>query len=106
MLRDPALAAVDPGLASVRNLNEPGDYREVRTQPAPEIEVGRAGTLSMNGAARSERVPALGQLADTLGLVLDERVVATLNGHLITCDRELPLVAGDAVGFAISDAGG
>ena len=107
MLRDPALAAVDPGLASVRNLNEPGDYREVRTQPAPEIEVGRA-TLATNGAARSERVPAwsLGQLADTLGLILDERVVATLNGHLITCDRELPLVAGDAVGFAISDAGG
>jgi hypothetical protein len=39
----------------------------------------------------------LGQLADTLGLVLDEHIVAMLNGDHVTRDRELPLVAGDAV---------
>jgi molybdenum cofactor guanylyltransferase len=108
MLRDPALAAVDPGLASVRNLNEPGDYREACTQPPPEIEVSGPGMPAVNGAPRVERVAAwtLGQLADTLGLALDEHIVATLNGDPITYHRELPLAAGDAVGFTVADAGG
>jgi molybdopterin-guanine dinucleotide biosynthesis protein A len=99
MLRDAALAAVDPGLASVRNLNSPGDYREARALPAPAIEVHRPGTPATNGAPRVERVGAwtLGQLADSLGLALDEDIVATLNGDHITRDRELPLAAGDTV---------
>ncbi|MGH2893667.1 MAG: molybdenum cofactor guanylyltransferase [Solirubrobacteraceae bacterium] len=108
MLRDRALAAADPGLASVRNLNEPSDYEQAHGQPAPEIEVRRFGTLALNGAPRAERVAAwtLGQLADTIHLTLDEHVVAALNGDQITRDRELPLAAGDTVGFMVADAGG
>jgi molybdenum cofactor guanylyltransferase len=108
MLRDPAVAAGDPELASVRNLNEPTDYEEARARPAPEIEVRRYGTLAMNGAPRAQRVSAwtLGQLADAIGLVLDEHVVAALNGDQITRDRELPLAAGDTVGLMVADAGG
>jgi molybdenum cofactor guanylyltransferase len=108
MLRDAALAALDPGLASVRNLNEPSDYEQAHSLPAPEIEVRRFGTLAMNGAPRAQRAPAwtLGQLADTIALALDEHVVAALNGDQITRDRELPLAAGDAVGFMVADAGG
>ena len=108
MLRDAAVAALDPDLASVRNLNEPSDYERARALPAPEIEVRRFGTLAMNGAPRAQRVPAwsLGQLADTIALVLDEHVVAALNGDQITRDRELPLTAGDTVGFMVADAGG
>src|SRR6185437_11164064 len=34
---DPVLAALDPGLDSVVNLNEPADYRVARAQPAPEV---------------------------------------------------------------------
>jgi molybdopterin-guanine dinucleotide biosynthesis protein A len=108
MLRDAALAAADPGLVSVRNLNEPGDYAQAQALPAPEIDVRRFGTLAINGAPRSQRVAAwsLGQLADAIALALDEHVVAALNGDQITRDRELPLAAGDTVGFMVADAGG
>ena len=108
MLRDKALAALDPGLASVRNLNETSDYDQAHALPAPEIEVRRFGTLAMNGAPRAQRVAAwtLGELADTIALVLDEHVVAALNGDQITRDRDLPLAAGDTVGFMVADAGG
>ncbi len=80
----------------MRNLNEPSDYEQAHALPAPEIEVRRFGTLAMNGAPRAQRVAAwtLGQLADTIALVLDEHVVAALNGDQITRDRELPLAAG------------
>lgn len=108
MLSDRALAAGDPDLDSVRNLNKPSDYEEALARPAPEIEVRRFGTLAPGGPPRTERVPAwtLGELADRIGLVLDEHVLAALNGEQITRDRELPLVATDAVGFMVADAGG
>ena len=108
MLRDPALAAADPGLDSVRNLNEPSDYEQARAQPAPEIEVRRFGTLAVNGAPRRERVLAwsLGEAADAIQLALDEHVVAALNGDQISRDRDLPLAAGDNLGFMVADAGG
>ena len=108
MLRDAALATADPSLASVRNLNETVDYAQARALPAPEIDVRRFGTLAINGAPRSQRVAAwsLGQLADAIALALDEHVVAALNGDQITRDRELPLAAGDTVGFMVADAGG
>jgi molybdenum cofactor guanylyltransferase len=100
MLRDAALAAADPELASVRNLNEPSDYAQARARPAPEIEV-RLGTLAADAAARSHRVAAwtLGQLADAVGVSPDERVTAALNGHSVARDRELPLAVGDEVVF-------
>jgi molybdopterin-guanine dinucleotide biosynthesis protein A len=106
--RDPAVTAGDPALESVRNLNEPSDYELARALPAPEIEVRRFGTLALAGAPRAQRVAAwtLGQLADDVGLVLDQHIVAALNGEQITRDRELPLVAGDTVGFMVADAGG
>jgi molybdopterin-guanine dinucleotide biosynthesis protein A len=108
MLRDASVAATDPELASVRNLNEPSDYETAHALPAPEIEVHRFGTLAVNGAPRAQRAAAwtLGELADIIGLVLDEHVVAALNGDQITRDRELPLAAGDTVGFLVADAGG
>lgn len=108
MLRDGALAAADPELSSTRNLNEPDDYEQAHAQPAPEIEVRRFGTLAMSGAPRAQRVAAwtLGELADTIGVVLDEHVLAALNGDQITRDRELPLAAGDSVALIVSDAGG
>jgi len=108
ILRDQALAAADPGLASVSNLNEPSDYAQAHALPPPEIEVRRFGTLAVNREARSQHVPAwsLGQLADGIGLTLEDHVVAALNGDQITRDRELPLAAGDVVGFMVADAGG
>jgi molybdenum cofactor guanylyltransferase len=108
MLRDKRLAAFDPGLDSVRNLNEPSDYEKARALPGPFIEVRRFGTLALNGVLRSHRATAwsLGELADEIDLALDEHVVAALNGDQITRDPELPLAAGDTVGFMVADAGG
>ena len=39
LLADPALAAVDPDLDSLLNLNEPADYEAARARPAPEVAV-------------------------------------------------------------------
>ena len=108
ILRDSALARADPQLASVQNINERSDYERAHALPAPEIEVRRYGTLAINGAPRSQTAAAwsLGELAQTIGLALDEHIVAALNGDQITRDPELPLATGDTVGFMVADAGG
>jgi molybdenum cofactor guanylyltransferase len=108
MLRDAALARADPGLASVSNLNEPIDYERARALPGPEIQVQRFGTLAPKDGPRRQAVRAwtLGELATTIGLALNEHVVAALNGDQISRDPQLPLVAGDSVGFMVADAGG
>ena len=108
ILRDTMLARADPQRASVRNLNERSEYDRAHALPAPEIEVRRFGTLAVTGAPRAQRVAAwsLGELAQTIGLALDEHVVAALNGDQISRDPELPLAAGDTVAFMAADAGG
>src|ERR671922_1927575 len=71
LLADPALAALDPGLDSVLNLNEPVDYEAARSRPAPEVTVQRFGALRRMGnggpdpavvqaAARGEAAAARG----------------------------------------------
>jgi molybdopterin-guanine dinucleotide biosynthesis protein A len=110
LLADPALAALDPELESVLNLNEPGDYEAARGRPAPEITVRVFGALrrAVGAGADPALVPAatLGEAAAATGLTLDEHVVAALNGDQITRDPETPLAAGDAVAFLAADAGG
>jgi molybdenum cofactor guanylyltransferase len=108
LLRNGALARLDPVLASVSNLNEPADYERARALPAPEIVVERFGTLARRPGARRQTVSAwsLGAVADATGVTLDEHVVAALNGDQITRDPELPLVAGDKLAFMVADAGG
>lgn len=110
LLGDPALAALDPELDSVLNLNEPADYEAARARPAPEITVRVFGALRR--AARASGDPALvaaatlAEAAAAIGLTLDRHVVAALNGDQIVRDGETPLVAGDAVSFLAADAGG
>jgi molybdopterin-guanine dinucleotide biosynthesis protein A len=110
LLADPPLAALDPELDSVLNLNEPADYEAARDRPAPEVTVRRFGVLRRlsNGAPDPALVAAatLGEAAAATGLALDEHVVAALNGDQITRDPETPLVAGDSVAFLSADAGG
>jgi molybdopterin-guanine dinucleotide biosynthesis protein A len=109
LLGDPALAALDPALDSVLNLNEPADYEAARARPAPEITVRRFGVLRRLGNTPDPAlVPAatLGEAATATGLTLDEHVVAALNGDQITRDPDVPLVAGDSVAFLSADAGG
>ena len=108
MLEDPEVAALDPHLESVRNLNEPADYQRAHGLPAPEVKVRRFGPLAQPDTPRLQTVRAwsLGDAAATVGLALDQHVVAALNGDQITRDPYVPLAAGDAVAFMVADAGG
>ena len=108
LLANPAIAAFDPALDSVLNLNEPGDYAAARARPAPEVTVQLFGPLRRHG----ERLPVairaatLAGAASAAGVTLDEHIVAALNGDQITRDPELPLVTGDTIAFLAADAGG
>ena len=95
LLADPALAAADPDLGSVVNVNEPADYEAARARPAParhgggrrRAGAGRAGRDPRRGGGRRRRPP---------GARLDG---ASVNGAPVTADAEFPLVEGDAVAF-------
>jgi molybdenum cofactor guanylyltransferase len=108
LLADAALAAADPALDSVLNVNEPADYEAVRARPAPEVTVQRFGPLARDGGGGPQalRAATLGAAADAAGVELDEHVVAALNGDQISRDRELPLATGDTIAFMAADAGG
>ena len=110
LLADPALAAFDPALDSVLNLNEPADYDAARARPAPEVVVRCFGALRRElrpgGTPLVVHAATLAAAAAAAGVVLDEHVVAALNGDQITRDPEVPLAAGDGVAFLAADAGG
>jgi molybdenum cofactor guanylyltransferase len=109
--QDPVLAALDPDLDSVVNVNTLDDYQAARARPAPEVTVQLFGTLAKGGGSngggpRAIRAATVGGAADAVGLVLDRHVTAALNGDQITRDGETPLAAGDTVFFLSADAGG
>jgi molybdopterin-guanine dinucleotide biosynthesis protein A len=99
--RDPVLAALDPDLDSVLNVNTPADYAAARARPAPEVTVRLFG----NGP-RMVRAATVGGAADALDIVFDRQVTAALNGDQITRDRATPLAAGDTVLFLSADTQG
>ena len=51
LLADPALAALDPDLDSLLNLNEPADYEAARARPAPEVDGPGPRSAARRGAA-------------------------------------------------------
>jgi molybdopterin-guanine dinucleotide biosynthesis protein A len=106
--QDPVLAALDPDLDSVVNVNTPADYEAARARPAPEVTVQLFGTLAQGGKSgpHAVRAATVGVAADAFGLLLDRHVTAALNGDQITRDGETPLAAGDTVFFLSADAGG
>lgn len=109
LLADPMLAAHDPQLDSVLNVNEPADYDTARQRPAPEITVQRYGALATvndQRGPRSVHAATLAAAAAAAGLSLDRHVVAALNGDQISRDGELPLATGDTIAFLSADAGG
>jgi molybdopterin-guanine dinucleotide biosynthesis protein A len=111
--QDPVLAALDPDLDSVLNVNTQADYQAARARPAPEVTVQLFGTLAKSAGKsggksgpHTVRAATVGAAATALGLVLDRHVTAALNGDQITRDGETPLAAGDTVFFLSADAGG
>jgi len=105
---DPAVAAFDPGLDSVVNVNEAQEYELARTSPPPDIIVQCFGAVANRAGAgpRTVRAATLAGAAAAVSVLLDHHVVAALNGEQITRDGQLPLVAGDTVAFLSADAGG
>ncbi len=108
---DPVLAALDPDLASVVNINEPDDYRTAREKPAPPITIQRFGVLASgpDGHTKPETVRAatVAEAAAAAGVDFGGgHVTAALNGDQITRDGQTPLAAGDIVFFLSADAGG
>ena len=81
LLADPAVAALDPDLRSLHNLNEPGEYAAALALPEPQVTVAGAGRLRAATLARAGGGPA------------------TINGRLAT-DPQEPLAAGDVVRFS------
>jgi molybdopterin-guanine dinucleotide biosynthesis protein A len=103
------LAALDPDLDSVLNVNTPADYAAARARPAPEVTVQLFGTLAQGragGGPHLIRAATVGDAAGALAVVFDRHVTAALNGDQITRDRAAPLAAGDTVFFLSADAGG
>jgi len=109
---DPVLAALDPDLDSVVNVNEPGDYAAARARRAPGVTVQLFGALARASAGgdghvpRAVRAATIAEAADAVSLAFDRHVTAALNGDQITRDGLTPLAAGDTVFFMSADAGG
>lgn len=110
---DPVLAALDPDLDSVLNVNTPDDYAAARARPAPRISVQLFGTLTRSatkaggsGGPHAVSAATVGEAADAVGLTFDRHVTAALNGDQITRDPQVPLAAGDSLFFLSADAGG
>jgi len=100
--RDPLLAAFDPELDSVGNVNSPADYRAARWRTAPEVIVGLDSSLAE--ACKREgpvtvRAATVRGAADAVGVALGGPAVAVVNGEWITTDGETPLATGDLVIF-------
>jgi molybdopterin-guanine dinucleotide biosynthesis protein A len=105
LLADPQLAAVDPHLDSLRNVNTPDEYRETRARPAPAVRIQCYGTLAtgLETGPRTARVATLRAAAEAVDVVLGRSVVAVIaegtgTGRTVT-DPDTPLVAGDEVAF-------
>jgi molybdopterin-guanine dinucleotide biosynthesis protein A len=115
LLADPLLAALDPDLDSLLNVNTPDDYAAARRRPAPEVTVRLSGALINAGInagikARIEagtttgplvvRAATIAAAADAAGLPFDSQVIAAqVNDGQLTRDPSFPLALGDTVFF-------
>jgi molybdenum cofactor guanylyltransferase len=98
---DPVLAALDPCLDSVVNINDPAGYREARARPAPRVTI----ELDGQGGPQTVRAATIAAAAAAAGLAPARRVIAVLNGVQLTSDGETPLATGDTVLFRRSGIG-
>jgi molybdopterin-guanine dinucleotide biosynthesis protein A len=101
---DPVLAALDPGLDSVVNLNEPAEYQAARARPAPEVTIQWSGKLAGPRPCgptgpRPVRAATVAAAATAAGLEFGGPMVATVNGDRPTGDGQTPLATGDRVVF-------
>lgn len=107
LLADPGLAARDPRLDSVVNVNEPADYDRARSAASPEVVVRCLGGPARGGEAgpRAVRARTLSEAADAVRVRLDRHVGVAVDGDPVTGDPHLPLMPGDTVTFVRPDPG-
>jgi molybdenum cofactor guanylyltransferase len=108
LLADPLLAALDPDLDSLLNVNTPADYQAARARPAPEVTIELSTALVPAGRPQRPRevqAATVAAAAAAVGLQPGQPLAATVNGGPVTHDPELPLAAGDAVFFVPVGAG-
>ncbi|HEY5018311.1 MAG TPA: molybdenum cofactor guanylyltransferase [Streptosporangiaceae bacterium] len=98
--QDPFLAALDPELDSVLNVNEPADYQAARARPAPAVTVQILG--AMPAGPVTVRAAHMRAAATAAGVALGGPVTVTLNGRPSVGDGQIPLATGDAVVFCRS----
>ena len=103
LLADPEVAAADPALDSVRNVNTPEEYERARSRPGPAVRVECLGALA--SGPRTVPAASLGEAASAVDLALDRHVLPAVNGDHVVRDPRLPLVAGDTVAFRSTAAG-
>ncbi len=96
LLADPALAALDPHLDSLENLNTPAEYDAARARLAPRIAV----SIAPGAPPRTLHAATLAAAADAAGIMLGTGILATLEGGRgpITDPHE-PLAIGDHLTF-------
>lgn len=106
LLADAALAAADPDLDSLLNVNTPEDYRAARARPAPTVSVECFGVRAAAAAGERRMVHAatLGAAAASVRLRLDDDVTATVDGEPPVDGAQTPLLPGDAVVFRSADS--
>jgi molybdopterin-guanine dinucleotide biosynthesis protein A len=92
LLADPRVAALDPQLDSLLNLNTPADYDAARARAAPLVTVHPPGS--------AVRAATLAAAAKAAGVTLGPGVSATLEGHGPISDPHEPLASGDALSFS------
>jgi molybdenum cofactor guanylyltransferase len=93
---DPLVAALDPELESVVNVNTQAEYRAARARPAPGVTIRLGGG---GGRPAVVRAATVGAAADAVNLALDARVAVRLNGDQVATDKQAPLARGDTVAF-------
>lgn len=105
LLADPEVAALDPDLESLLNVNTPDDYQAARDRPEPLITVELlAPSWGPPPAApwpSAVRAATLVRAAAAVRIAFDETVAVSLNGRLAAPDPELPLACGDTVRFTL-----
>jgi molybdenum cofactor guanylyltransferase len=126
LLADPALAALDPDLDSVLNVNTPADYQAARRRPAPEVTVRLTSAPSaargwpaararraagqspgpLDAGTASVRAATVRAAADAVGLPSSCPATAVINDDYITRDPEAPLAAGDVVRLILASPAG
>jgi molybdopterin-guanine dinucleotide biosynthesis protein A len=118
LLADPVLAAVDPDLDSVFNVNTPDDYQAARRRPAPPVAVQLSGDLAAGqpngpqvvhmpvGRQATVQAATVRAAAAAVGLRFGRNVTAFLNDEQVTQDGSEPLAEGDTILFMPAGAEG